>query len=319
VRTRYGHGMVGVGDNLWLFGGTDNLEGGLSDLYSIDVGFVVTLQWKKHSLANAPPRRFGHGMAHAGSGIIYVYGGRSSVASDFLSDLHRLDTTRTLPVWSSVSASGAPPFGRSGFGFASTGRVLWMMGGTTSEESLAEGGLWRLDTSEGVVGANLLWEEATPDVQSPGPRGGIQHGLASAAGGLTLVGGVAGELETWRISSASRCRAGSYGESEGSAVCYPCSEGKFSIDSSTACLSCSPGTYLLSAREGCEDCPAGTFSSVGAVSKEQCRRPAQEVTGPVVKLTLGLIVDVAVTTLAQVQETGSINRWCTRGFCGGGG
>lgn len=182
-----------------------------------------------------------------------------------------------------------------------------MMGGDTSGGGVAEGGLWRLDTSEGEEGGGLVWEEATPVSQSPDPTGGIQHGLASATGRLMLVGGAAGGLETWEMSSASKCTAGSFGEGEGSAECTACAEGKFSMDSSTTCSSCSPGAFLLSARDGCAECPRGTVSEAGAVSEDGCRRPAAEVTGPVVKLTLGLVVDVAVATLGQVRKIAPIN------------
>ena len=143
---RSGHAAVSVGDRMWIFGGSTGEDS--NELYSLDFS-AKTPKWAKGGdVGERPePRRF-HGMAVAG-GVIYIFGGSSSVGADSLStrpaadrygghkppsdpirlnDLWALDVTASRPAWvrhDTVTKYRYGPF--EGIGASST--VLHRAGG----------------------------------------------------------------------------------------------------------------------------------------------------------------------------------------------
>ena len=107
---REGHGMVLIGDTVWLFGGRDANGNWLSDLWSVN-----TLSFEWTNLGNqekqgGPTRRGFFAMAAAGT-LIFVHGGEGP--SGVLGGLYFLNTTAETLHWTLVEGLSDSPRTRS--------------------------------------------------------------------------------------------------------------------------------------------------------------------------------------------------------------
>lgn len=114
---RSGHAAVSIGDRMWLFGGSTAQD--TNDLFSLDFSDKRPRWVEGGDVGDKPQARRFHSMAVAG-GVIYVFGGSSSVGAASLAmrsevdrygghkppsdpirlnDLWSLDVSASRPTW----------------------------------------------------------------------------------------------------------------------------------------------------------------------------------------------------------------------------
>jgi len=137
---RFVHSAAIEDGKLWVFGGCrkTGYEVSLNDIYCFD---IETSTWSSpETTGRRPSPRHGHSCVAIGEGKLAFFGGANEdeIINDVITiqrfnDLHIFDTT-TL-AWTSVSASGSPPFPRSFHSAAVVGEsppLMYIFAGETT-------------------------------------------------------------------------------------------------------------------------------------------------------------------------------------------
>ena len=102
ITRRWGHSMVAIGTDIYIYGGYGYLQGrtfspvSLNDFYKIDT-FTCNIVYSNNDLSGISARR-GHSMVAIGTDI-YIYGGES-VNNTVLNDFYKIDTNDCNVVYS---------------------------------------------------------------------------------------------------------------------------------------------------------------------------------------------------------------------------
>ena len=87
----YGHSMVAIGSNIYIFGGTSSSINFIDNFYKIDtttnISTKIVLQSIDGDSTNKPSARYGHSMVAIGTNI-YIFGGISWNDDDDRSELY---------------------------------------------------------------------------------------------------------------------------------------------------------------------------------------------------------------------------------------
>jgi N-acetylneuraminic acid mutarotase len=126
------HGMVAVGSDLYVFGGSTCCSG-TNDLFRFSTTEQKWEQLNATRVSGPPPSpRSGHGMVSVRSDLYVFNGGYSNTLFGFF----RFSTTEEK--WEHLDAqraSGPPPSQRSGHGMVVVGRDLYVFGGLVTSAS----------------------------------------------------------------------------------------------------------------------------------------------------------------------------------------
>jgi len=94
---RYGHAAVTIGEDVYLWGGRNDLDGACNKVYRFNTD---RLEWREIKVnGNPPTARDGHAMCVV-NGNIYVYGGYEEEANCFSNDMYILDMSTVT--WSLI-------------------------------------------------------------------------------------------------------------------------------------------------------------------------------------------------------------------------
>ncbi|XP_022737508.1 kelch domain-containing protein 3-like isoform X3 [Durio zibethinus] len=139
---RDSHSCTTVGDNLFVFGGTDGMNP-LKDLHILD---TETFVWKHAATSGNPPSARDSHTCSSWKNKIIVIGGEDG-HDYYLSDVHILDAD-TL-AWKELNTSGQmlPP--RAGHSTVAFGKNLFVFGGFTDAQNLYDD-LYMLDVDTGM-------------------------------------------------------------------------------------------------------------------------------------------------------------------------
>lgn len=175
---RDSHTCTTVGDNLFVFGGTDGLNP-LQDLHILDTS---TNTWVSPSLrGNGPDPREGHGAALIGRRL-FIFGGcgksMNNASEVYYNDLYILDT-ETL-VWQRSTASGSTPAPRDSHTCSSWMNKIIVIGGEDQNDYYLSD-VHELDTD------TLVWRQLTTSGQLLPPRAG--HSTVAIGKHLFVFGG----------------------------------------------------------------------------------------------------------------------------------
>ncbi|KAI8543093.1 hypothetical protein RHMOL_Rhmol08G0191700 [Rhododendron molle] len=179
---RDSHSCTTVGDNLFVFGGTDG-RNPLRDLHILDTSSNT---WISPSVrGEGPDAREGHSAALIGKRL-FIFGGcgKSSNNSDeeFYDDLYILNT-ETL-VWNHASTSGSPPAKRDSHTCSSWKNKIIIIGGEDSYDYyLSDVHILDADT--------FVWSKLETSGQLLPPRGG--HTTVALGKNLFVFGGFTDE------------------------------------------------------------------------------------------------------------------------------
>ncbi|KAM1786570.1 hypothetical protein ACFX12_039329 [Malus domestica] len=160
---RDSHSCTTVGDNLFVFGGTDGMNP-LGDLHILDTSLHT---WISPSLrGEGPEARDGHGAALVGKRL-FIFGGCGKYASSdnevYFNDLYILNTETF--VWKRATTSGNPPSLRDSHTCSSWKNKLIVMGGEDAHNYYLSD-VHILDTD------TLIWRELKTTGQFMTPRAG---------------------------------------------------------------------------------------------------------------------------------------------------
>lgn len=175
---RDSHTCTAVGDNLFVFGGTDGLNP-LRDLHILDTSSNT---WVSPSVrGNGPEAREGHSAALVGKRL-FIFGGcgKSMNNSDevYYNDLYVLDTETF--VWQRAVTSGTPPAARDSHSCSSWRNNIVVIGGEDAHDYYLSD-VHILDTD------NLVWRELNTSGQLFPPRAG--HSTVAFGKNLFVFGG----------------------------------------------------------------------------------------------------------------------------------
>ncbi|KYO20664.1 tip elongation aberrant protein 1-like [Alligator mississippiensis] len=128
-----------VKGKIYLFGGcsTQEAEECLPGVHSFDLS---SLTWQKIKTTGVAPRTLRHSSAVVGENI-YVYGGVHYGKT--VDDLYMFSTVSLN--WTPVKTTGPAPGARSGHAFATVGQLIYMFGGSSSENAYCTD-VYALDT-----------------------------------------------------------------------------------------------------------------------------------------------------------------------------
>ncbi|TKY73289.1 Host cell factor [Spatholobus suberectus] len=175
---RDSHSCTVVGDNLFVFGGTDGTKL-LNDLYILDTSSHT---WIFPTVrGEAPEAREGHGAALVGKRLLVFGGcGRSgdNIREVYYNDLYILNTETF--VWKRATTSGTPPSPRDSHTCSSWKNKIIVIGGE-DEHDYYLSDVHILDTD------TLIWRELNTSGQSLLPRAG--HSTVSFGKNLFVFGG----------------------------------------------------------------------------------------------------------------------------------
>ncbi|TQD72389.1 hypothetical protein C1H46_042080 [Malus baccata] len=175
---RDSHSCTTVGDNLFVFGGTDGMNP-LRDLHVLDTSLHT---WISPSLrGEAPEAREGHSAALVGKRL-FIFGGCGKSASNdnevYFNDLYILNTETF--VWKRAMTSGNPPSRRDSHTCSSWKNKLIVIGGEDGHDYyLSDVHIFDTDT--------LIWRELKTTGQFMPPRGG--HCTVAFGNNLFVFGG----------------------------------------------------------------------------------------------------------------------------------
>ncbi|RXH77423.1 hypothetical protein DVH24_023697 [Malus domestica] len=175
---RDSHSCTTVGDNLFVFGGTDGMNP-LRDLHILDTSLHT---WISPSLrGEAPEAREGHSAALVGKRL-FIFGGCGKSASNdnevYFNDLYILNTETF--VWKRATTSGNPPSRRDSHTCSSWKNKLIVIGGEDGHDYYLSD-VHILDTD------TLIWRELKTTGQFMPPRGG--HCTVAFGNNLFVFGG----------------------------------------------------------------------------------------------------------------------------------
>ncbi|XP_021665408.1 uncharacterized protein LOC110653912 isoform X3 [Hevea brasiliensis] len=165
---RDSHSCTAIGDNLYVFGGTDGMNP-LKDLHILDTSshtwisptvrgegpdareghsaaLVETYVWKQAAASGAPPSARDSHTCSSWKNKIIVIGGEDG-HDYYLSDVHILDA-ETL-VWKELHTTGQKLTPRAGHSTVAFGKNLFVFGGFTDAQNLYDD-LYMLDVDTGV-------------------------------------------------------------------------------------------------------------------------------------------------------------------------
>ncbi|KAK8657739.1 hypothetical protein V6N13_035962 [Hibiscus sabdariffa] len=177
-RARDSHSCTTVGDNLFVFGGTDGTKP-LKDLHILE---TFTNTWICPSVrGEGPEAREGHSAAVVGKRL-FIFGGcgKSSDNNDeiYYNDLYILNTETF--VWKRVQTSGNPPSARDGHTCSSWKNKIIVIGGEDARDYyLSDVHILDADT--------LAWKQLTTSGQILPPRAG--HSTVAFGKNLLVFGG----------------------------------------------------------------------------------------------------------------------------------
>ncbi|PQP93715.1 RING finger protein B [Prunus yedoensis var. nudiflora] len=175
---RDSHSCTSVGDNLFVFGGTDGMNP-LKDLHILDTSSHT---WISPSLrGDGPEAREGHSAALVGKRL-FIFGGcgKSSNNSDevYYNDLYILNTETF--VWKHATTSGNPPSPRDSHTCSSWKNKIIVIGGEDGHDYyLSDVHILDADT--------LMWRELNTSGQLLPPRAG--HSTVAFGKNLFVFGG----------------------------------------------------------------------------------------------------------------------------------
>ncbi|XP_048443687.1 tip elongation aberrant protein 1 isoform X1 [Pyrus x bretschneideri] len=175
---RDSHSCTTVGNNLFVFGGTDGMNP-LRDLHILDTSLHT---WISPSLrGEAPEAREGHSAALVGKRLFIFGGCGKSASSDnevYFNDLYILNTETF--VWKRATTSGNPPSRRDSHTCSSWKNKLIVIGGEDGHDYYLSD-VHILDTD------TLIWRELKTTGQFMPPRGG--HCTVAFGKNLFVFGG----------------------------------------------------------------------------------------------------------------------------------
>jgi N-acetylneuraminic acid mutarotase len=198
---RFDHGMVAVGSDLYVFGGSTgilagilpNMAGVSNDLFRFS---TTKMQWEQldaSQVSGSPPSaRSGHGMVAVGSDLYVFGGGRGGGAVGYSNELFRFSTTKMQ--WEQLDwpqVSGSPPSALFQIGMVAVGSDLYVFGGFKTEGVSNE--FFRFSTTKMqweqlVLSGSPGWYKAPGVVQTmPSARSG--PGMVAVGSDLYVFGG----------------------------------------------------------------------------------------------------------------------------------
>ncbi|KAH9555526.1 hypothetical protein CY35_08G118200 [Sphagnum magellanicum] len=170
---RDSHTCTAVGNNLYVFGGTDGTSP-LGDLHVLD---TVSNTWSTpQTQGDAPSAREGHSAAAIGK-CIYVFGGCGSHECYF-NDVHILDTSTMT--WCKAATSGNHPAPRDSHSMSSWNTKLIVLGGEDASNTFLCD-IYILDSE------TFVWRELRTSGQKIIPRAG--HTTVALSRHLFVFGG----------------------------------------------------------------------------------------------------------------------------------
>ncbi|KAG5153579.1 hypothetical protein AAZX31_05G019100 [Glycine max] len=175
---RDSHTCTAVGDNLFVFGGTDGMNP-LKDLHILDTSLQT---WVSPTIrGEGPPAREGHSAAVVGKRL-YIFGGCGKSADNnnelYYNDLYILNTETF--VWKCATTSGTPPSPRDSHSCSSWKNKIIVIGGEDGHDYYLSD-IHILDTD------TLIWRELSTSGQLLPPRAG--HSTVSFGKNLFVFGG----------------------------------------------------------------------------------------------------------------------------------
>ncbi|GAV75310.1 Kelch_3 domain-containing protein/Kelch_4 domain-containing protein, partial [Cephalotus follicularis] len=172
---RDSHSCTAVGDNLFVFGGTDGMNP-LKDLHILDTS---THTWISPSVrGDGPEAREGHSAALVGKRLFIFGGCGKSFDEIYYNDLYILNTETF--VWKRASTSGIPPSARDSHTCSSWKNQIIVIGGEDGHDYyLSDVHILDADT--------LIWKELNTSGQMLPPRAG--HTTVSFGKDLFVFGG----------------------------------------------------------------------------------------------------------------------------------
>lgn len=175
---RDSHSCTTVGDNLFVFGGTDGMSP-LKDLHILDTS---THTWISPSLrGDGPEAREGHSAALVGKRL-FVFGGCGKSADNndeiYYNDIYILNTETF--VWKRAATSGTPPSPRDSHTCSSWKNNIIIVGGEDGHDYYLSD-VHVLDTD------TLVWRELTTSGHLLPPRAG--HATVAFGKNLFVFGG----------------------------------------------------------------------------------------------------------------------------------
>uniref|UniRef100_A0A2C9UK58 Uncharacterized protein n=1 Tax=Manihot esculenta TaxID=3983 RepID=A0A2C9UK58_MANES len=175
---RDSHSCTTVGDNLFVFGGTDGINP-LKDLHILDTSSHT---WISPTVrGEGPEAREGHSAALVGKRL-FIFGGcgKSSNNDDdvYYNDLYILNTETY--VWEQVAASGTPPSARDSHTCSSLKGKIIVIGGEDGRD-------YYLSDVHILDAETLVWKELNTTGQRLPPRAG--HSTVAFGNNLLVFGG----------------------------------------------------------------------------------------------------------------------------------
>ncbi|KAF7806276.1 tip elongation aberrant protein 1-like isoform X1 [Senna tora] len=174
---RDSHSCTAVGDNLFVFGGTDGVNP-LKDLHILDTSSHT---WISPTIrGEGPEAREGHSSALVGKRLFIFGGCGKSIDNNevYYNDLYILNTETF--VWKCAATSGTPPSPRDSHTCSSWKNKVVVIGGEDRNDYYLSD-VHILDTD------TLIWRELSPSGQLLSPRAG--HSAVSFGKNLFVFGG----------------------------------------------------------------------------------------------------------------------------------
>ncbi|KAI6683250.1 hypothetical protein NL676_029163 [Syzygium grande] len=186
---RDGHSCTNnVGDNLFVFGGTDGMNS-LADLHILDTSSHTWIS--PLTRGEAPVARQGHNAALGGKRL-FIFGGYGKFPDDddevYYNDLFILNTDTLM--WKELNTAGEmlPP--RAGRLTVTFGKIMFVYGGYKKDQKLYDD-LYMLDVE------SAIWSTMTSAGHGPSPRFSMAAACLDPgrSGVLAFVGGCNGSFE----------------------------------------------------------------------------------------------------------------------------
>ncbi|XP_021674893.2 uncharacterized protein LOC110660772 isoform X3 [Hevea brasiliensis] len=175
---RDSHSCTTVGDNLFVFGGTDGMNP-LKDLHILDISSHT---WISPTVrGEGPEAREGHSAALVGKRL-FIFGGCGKSSNDnvevYYNDLYILNTETF--VWKQAATSGTPPSARDSHTCSSWKNKIIVIGGEDGHD-------YYLSDVHVLDAETLVWKELNTTGQKLPPRAG--HSTVAFGKNLFVFGG----------------------------------------------------------------------------------------------------------------------------------